>query len=60
LVFTLAKKTGWSIDYIMWQVPLKLMTQARHTFLWAEGVNCRSKGSFNQEEMKSIEKFLDL
>lgn len=40
-VFPLAKEFGWSVDYILWDLPMAVFYQA-HTFsLWQKGIKLR-------------------
>ena len=59
-MFSLAEKTGWSVDYILWELPLALMTQASHAYLWMNGVKCRKVGGVAGEELVNLEKLLGL
>jgi len=59
-VFSLAERTGWSIDYILWDIPLALITQATHTYLWQNGVRCRRRGGELGEDRDSLAKLLGL
>lgn len=43
MVFLLAEKTGWSIDYILWEIPISILHQSNHTFMWANGTKVRRK-----------------
>lgn len=40
-VFLLAEKTGWSIDYILWEIPLALLCQANHVWMWMGGMKLK-------------------
>jgi hypothetical protein len=59
-VFLLAQRTGWSIEYILWEVPLSLLAQSSHAYLWANGVNCRRQRQADGKELKELEAFLGL
>lgn len=48
------------MDYILWELPLALMTQASHAYLWMNGVKCRRVGGVAGEELVSLEKLLGL
>jgi len=40
-VFPLAKEFGWSIDYILWELPMSLFHQAHGWFAWNNGIRLR-------------------
>lgn len=44
-VFLLAERTGWSIEYILWQIPISIFHQANHVHFWASNVRVRRKFS---------------
>jgi hypothetical protein len=60
IVFSLAEKTGWGIDYILWEIPISILHQASHTFMWLSGVRVRMKASMNQDEARDIAKLIGL
>jgi hypothetical protein len=60
IVFSLAEKTGWAIDYILWEVPISVLHQANHTFMWLSGVRVRMKASMNHKEVKDIVRLIGL
>jgi hypothetical protein len=37
LTFTLAKETGWSEFFILWQLPMSRALQYYHAALWGNG-----------------------
>jgi hypothetical protein len=41
MVFTLAEKTGWAIDYIMWEIPICIINQANNVYLWTSNASTR-------------------
>ena len=41
MVFLLAEKTGWSVDYILWDVPLALLLQSNFVSLWSKNIKAR-------------------
>ncbi|NBW14933.1 MAG: hypothetical protein EBR82_43725 [Caulobacteraceae bacterium] len=60
-MFTLADRTGWPIDYILWEVPLCLLYQGSFVSLWMRGVKMRRAGGiFESKEKKEIAKLLGL
>jgi len=40
-VFPLAKEFGWSIDYILWELPMPLFNQAQGWCAWSNGIRLR-------------------
>jgi hypothetical protein len=40
-VFPLAKAFGWSVEYILWELPMALLHQAHAYVLWANGSRLR-------------------
>jgi hypothetical protein len=56
----LAQRTGWSIDYIMWELPISLFNQANHVHLWMSGVKLRRRGYLETSSIKDLEKQLGL
>lgn len=60
MVFSLAEKTGWGIDYILWEVPISILNQASHTFMWLSGVRVRMKIPMKQDEYENISKLIGL
>ena len=59
-MFSLAERTGWGIDYILWDIPLALITQATHTYLWQNGVKCRRVLTEIGEDRANLERLLGL
>jgi hypothetical protein len=59
-VFLLAEKTGWSIDYILWSIPLVILYQANHVWLWMNGVKLKRKNQNSCGNKKDLEKFLGI
>lgn len=43
MVFLLAEKTGWRVDHILWEIPISILHQSNHVFMWASGVKVRRK-----------------
>ena len=60
MVFSLAEKTGWDINYILWEVPISILHQASHTFMWLSGVKVRMRISMKQDEYENISKLIGL
>ena len=40
-VFPLAKELGWSVPFILWELPLVLFYQAHTWLMWRKGVRLR-------------------
>lgn len=40
-VLPLAKEMGWSLSYILWEVPLAVLYQAHTFLLWSRGLRLR-------------------
>jgi len=59
-VFLLAEKTGWSIDYILWEIPLAILFQANHVWLWINNVNVRRLKSHGNTDKKEVAKILGI
>lgn len=57
-VFTLAEKTGWPIEYILWKLPLSLSSQAMHTFLWSDGIKVRRRNFIKTKEIDGLANLL--
>lgn len=60
MVFSLAEKTGWDINYILWEVPISILHQASHTFMWLSGVRVRMRTQMKQDEYDNISKLIGL
>ena len=60
IVFSLAEKTGWSLDHILWEIPIAILHQANHTFMWLSGIKVRMKNVMNQEEAQGIARLLGI
>lgn len=57
MVFLLAEKTGWSIGYILWEIPISILHQSNHVFMWQGGIKLRRKMAHDSEaalEIRSI------
>lgn len=52
-VFPLAKEFGWSVDYILWELPLALLHQAHTWILWMNGTRLRRarNGNVNRDDI---------
>jgi mannose/fructose/N-acetylgalactosamine-specific phosphotransferase system component IID len=55
--FTLAEKTGWSLEYMLWNIPMAILNQGTHTYLYESGVRLMretSTSSSEKQEMASL------
>ena len=43
MLFLLAERTGYSIEYMLWQVPLSIFCQGIHAYLHFEGAKVRRR-----------------
>lgn len=59
-VFILAKETGWSLETILWEVPLILVNQAAHVFMYMNGTKLRRPADLSGSELRDMEKALGL
>jgi hypothetical protein len=52
-VFPLAKAFGWSLDYILWEVPMAVINQAHSYVLWMNGSRLRRarRGRVNRADI---------
>lgn len=57
-VFLLAKETGWSLDYILWELPLSVFEQATHVEYWIKDIKARFSRRTNKKEIESLESLL--
>jgi len=57
-VFLLAEKTGWSIDYILWEVPLSVMCQANHVWMWMNGAKVVRRKTGTKTDKQEIANIL--
>jgi len=58
--FLLAKHTGWSMETILWQLPISLLHQAEHVFLWHEGAKLRRPGRMDGQDRRDIARILGI
>lgn len=59
-VFLLAKHTGWNLSMILWELPLVLLHQAEHVFLWQDGAKLRRPGRMDGQDRRDIERLLGI
>jgi len=58
--FLLAKHTGWSMETILWELPVALLHQAEHVFLWRDGAKLRRPGRMDSQDRRDIARILGL
>ena len=56
VVFTLAEKTGWDMDKILWKIPISILNQANHVFLWQAGAHLRRGGKAKMDNIMEMAK----
>jgi hypothetical protein len=56
----LAQKTGWPIDYVLWEIPISLINQANHTYLWMAGANTKRVTRADSDNIKEIATLLNV
>jgi hypothetical protein len=59
-VFLLAEKTGWKIDYILWEVPLSILCQANHVWMWMNGAKVMRRSSGTSKHKQEIADILGI
>jgi len=57
-LFTLAERTGWSMEYILWSVPIRLLNQGIHTYLYDNGVKVVRDSSASSEERTEMARLM--
>lgn len=60
VVFTLAEKTGWDINKILWDIPIGILNQANHVFLWQAGATLRRGGRFKMNNIADMAKAMGI
>lgn len=59
-MFVLAKETGWSLQTILWEIPLCLLYQAEHVFMYMNGVKLKRPLLLVGTDIRDMEKALGL
>lgn len=59
-LFTLAEKTGWSLEYILWSIPIAILNQGTHTFLHEAGLKLMRETSASSLEKKEMAKLMGI
>jgi len=60
MVFLLAEKTGWKINYILWGIPICILHQANHVFMWSSGIKTRKKIGHDSQSALEIKTILGI
>jgi len=58
VLFTLAKETGWSLDYMLWELPIAVLNQGIHNFLHSKNVKLRRVLIQDESERDELAKIL--
>ena len=48
------------METILWEIPVALLNQAEHVFLWADGAKLRRPGRANRSDLRDMERILGL
>jgi len=54
MVFTLASQTGWSEDFIVWELPFDRAVQYQHAALYANGAWTVPAGQNNRNAFNDL------
>jgi hypothetical protein len=54
MLFSLAKQTGWSLEYMLWELPIVILNQGIHNFLYSKGICVRFIKNFSDSDKKDI------
>ncbi|NDB81994.1 MAG: hypothetical protein EB127_04530 [Alphaproteobacteria bacterium] len=60
MLFSLAKQTGWSLEYMLWELPIVILNQGIHNYLYSKGINVRFVQKFSDEDKKDLLKIFNL
>jgi hypothetical protein len=58
--FLLAEKTGWPLNYILWEIPISISNQAMHYYLWKDGAKIRRTAIGRIDERQEIARILGI
>jgi len=58
--FLLASKTGWSIEYILWEIPVSILRQFGHASMAMDGVKIRRRTTIQSSMYVDIQRELGL
>jgi hypothetical protein len=59
-VFVLAKETGWDLQKILWKIPICLVNQAEHVFMFINGVKLRRVEAITGDDLRDIKNLLGI
>jgi hypothetical protein len=59
-VFVLAKETGWDLQKILWEIPICLVHQAEHVFMFINGVKLRRVEAITGDDLRDIKDLLGI
>jgi hypothetical protein len=59
-VFVLAKETGWDLQKILWEIPICLVNQAEHVFMFINGVKLRRVEAITGDDLRDIKDILGI
>jgi len=59
-VFVLAKETGWDLQKILWEIPISLVNQAEHVFMFINGVKLRRVEAITGDDLRDIKDLLGI
>lgn len=59
-IFLLATKTGWNIDYILWEIPVCILKQFGHASMTMDGVKIRRRAGIQSSMYANLHKELGL
>lgn len=57
-LFSVARETGWSVEYLLWDLPLCLYRQACHVFLARRGARLRRCTSVSLQDRRDMLRLL--
>lgn len=57
-LFTLAEKTGWSLEYMLWSIPIPILNQGIHTYLYEDGVRLMRETSASSSEKQEMARLI--
>lgn len=60
MLFTLAKETGWHLDYLLWELPISVLNQGIHNFLYSKGAKLRRPLILDRDEKNELARIMGL
>lgn len=58
MLFSLAKETGWPLEYLLWELPISILNQGFHYYLYSNGVKVRRPSFLSEYKNLEIAKLL--